>query len=124
MSRRTAPAAAVQSTVAIATALIQPCRYARSFYVAKAGRGRGVGGLLMETALAFARQAGYVALSLYVFRALSAAVQVYLRHGFFIAAQCVWLALPAPRASACRPVAHARAMHCTTTRYIMLAHAR
>ena len=33
-----------------ATALIQPCRYARSFYVAKEGRGRGVGGLLMETA--------------------------------------------------------------------------
>ena len=58
-----------------------------SFYVAKDGRGRGVGALLMDTALSFARGAGYVALSLYVFRVLTAAIHVYQRHGFFIALQ-------------------------------------
>ena len=58
-----------------------------SYYVAKEGRGRGVGALLMDTALSFARGAGYVALSLYVFRVLTAAIHVYRRHGFFIALQ-------------------------------------
>ena len=58
-----------------------------SYYVAKEGRGRGVGALLMDTALSFARGAGYVALSLYVFRVLTAAIHVYHRHGFFIALQ-------------------------------------
>ena len=58
-----------------------------SYYVAKEGRGRGVGLLLMDTALSFARGAGYVALSLYVFRVLTAAIHVYHRHGFFIALQ-------------------------------------
>ena len=58
-----------------------------SYYVAKEGQGRGVGLLLMDTALSFARGAGYVALSLYVFRVLTAAIHVYRRHGFFIALQ-------------------------------------
>lgn len=60
----------------------------RSFYVTKAARGKRVGTLLMDAALAFAIDAGYDALSLYVFRALTAAIQLYRRYGFFIAAQC------------------------------------
>ena len=55
----------------------------------ESGRKQGVGSLLMETALAFAIEAGYDALYLYVFRALTQAIRLYLHHGFFIAAQCV-----------------------------------
>ena len=58
-----------------------------SFYVVAAARGRGVGALLMATALGFARESGYAALSLYVFRALAAAIRVYEAHGFFVALQ-------------------------------------
>ena len=61
--------------------------HSRSFYVAKADRGKGVGSLLMDTAQAFAVEARYDALSLYVFRALSSAIRLYMRFGFFVAAQ-------------------------------------
>ena len=72
----------------------------RSFYVAKAGRGKGVGSLLMDTALAFAVEARYDALSLYVFRALSSAIRLYMRFGFFVVAQYVRISNTA-RACSC-----------------------
>ena len=51
------------------------------------GRGLGIGGLLVDTCLLFAREAGYQRIRLWTNDPLVAARQVYLQRGFALVAQ-------------------------------------
>ena len=54
----------------------------RFFFLGSAVRGQGLGGRLMELAVAFCRERGYRQVFLWTFSRLCAARHLYLRHGF------------------------------------------
>jgi GNAT superfamily N-acetyltransferase len=54
----------------------------RWFIVSPVHQGRGLGGRLMEEALAFCRKAGYPRIQLSTFAGLAAARHLYEKHGF------------------------------------------
>ena len=54
----------------------------RILLVHPAGRGRGLGGRLLDRAVAFAREAGYERVRLWTNHPLAAARRLYLRRGF------------------------------------------
>jgi GNAT superfamily N-acetyltransferase len=59
----------------------------RALLVGGAGRGRGLGGLLLDTALAFARSGGYARVRLWTNDALLTARHLYLSRGFELIAE-------------------------------------
>jgi GNAT superfamily N-acetyltransferase len=56
----------------------------RILLVDPAGRGRGLGGRLVDTCIAFAVQAGYTQMRLWTNHPLAAARAIYLRRGFVL----------------------------------------
>jgi GNAT superfamily N-acetyltransferase len=56
----------------------------RWFIVDPDEQGRGLGGLLLERAVAFLREAGFARAFLWTFRGLDAARRLYERHGFLL----------------------------------------
>jgi ribosomal protein S18 acetylase RimI-like enzyme len=59
----------------------------RWFIVSEACQGRGIGGLLIDTAINFCRSRGYRRIYLYTFAGLDAASHIYQKHGFQILEQ-------------------------------------
>ncbi|HWF24378.1 MAG TPA: GNAT family N-acetyltransferase [Solirubrobacteraceae bacterium] len=59
----------------------------RALLVEGAGRGRGLGGLLLDAALAFARTSGYARARLWTNHPLAAARHLYLSRGFELIAE-------------------------------------
>ena len=51
------------------------------------GRGRGLGGRLVDTCVTFARAAGYARMQLWTNHPLAAARRIYLQHGFVLTEQ-------------------------------------
>jgi GNAT superfamily N-acetyltransferase len=57
----------------------------RWFLVDPAARGRGIGGRLLDEAIAFSRERGYRSIVLWTVSALAAAARLYLSRGFALA---------------------------------------
>ncbi|MDQ6754229.1 MAG: GNAT family N-acetyltransferase [Actinomycetota bacterium] len=59
----------------------------RILLVQPAGRGQGLGGRLVDTCVAFAREAGYARMQLWTNDPLTAARGIYLRRGFALTSE-------------------------------------
>ena len=84
------------------------CRL-RLFYVEPMARGRGIGDALVRACLAFAREAGYRAMTLWTHAVLISARRIYAAHGFEIVATATHDDFGKPRSHGCINLAPADA---------------